>query len=186
MGSIVYYSNFCEPSKKLLQTLAKTRLKDQVHFICIDNRFKDEHNRTLIELNGQHLVLPPAVNKVPSLYMIESNRAIFGDDIYKHFAPAETSINHVETHGHGEPECFSSNMLSMSDAYSYWDQAPEDLETKGGGGMRQTHSFVSINDHFSIETPPDNYEPDKVKGTKTLDEYKAQRDSTVPSMPPRT
>jgi hypothetical protein len=185
MSSIVYYSNFCEPSKKLLQTLAKTRLKEQVHFICIDNRFKDAHNRVLIELNGQHLTLPPNVTKVPSLYMIEANHAIFGDDIYKHFAVAEAAVNYVETRGHCEPECFESNMLSMSDAYSYWDQAPEELETKGGGGMRQTHSFVPINEHFSITTPPDDYEPDKIKGTKSLEEIKAQRELMVPNAPPR-
>jgi len=185
MSCIVYYSNYCEPSKKLLQTLAKSRLKEQVHFICIDQRFKDAQNRTMIELNGQVLTLPACVSKVPALYLIDANRAVFGDDIYKQFAPAETAINHVETRGHGEPECFNSNMTTMSDAYSYWDQPPEELEAKGNGGMRQIHNFAPIDQHFSIQTPKDDYEPDKIKGTKTLEEYKAERDISLPAPPPR-
>jgi hypothetical protein len=183
--SIVYYSNYCEPSKKLLQTLAKTRLKEEVHFICIDQRFKDAQNRTIIELNGQQLMLPACVSKVPALYLIEPNTALFGDDVYRHFAPAEAALNHAETRGHGEPECFSTAMLSMSDAYSFWDQPPEELEAKGNGGMRQTHNFVAIDQSFSIHTPPDDYEPDKIKGTKTLEDYKAEREMAVPNVAPR-
>jgi hypothetical protein len=188
MSCIVYYSNYCEPSKKLLQTLAKSRLKEQVHFICIDQRFKDAQNRTMIELNGQVLTLPACVSKVPALYLIDANRAVYGDDIYKQFAPAETAINHVETRGHGEPECFNSNMTTMSDAYSYWDQPPEELEAKGNGGMRQIHNFAPIDQHFSFQTPKDDYEPDKVgkKGTKTLEEYKAEREMAVPQPIART
>lgn len=180
MSCIVYYSNYCEPSKKLLQTLAKTRLKEQVHFICIDQRFKDAQNRTMIELNGQVLILPACITKVPSLYIIEADRALYGDDIYKQFAPAETAINHVETRGHGEPECFSTTMTNMSDAYSYWDQPPEELEAKGNGGMRQIHHFSPIDQTFSIQTPVDDYEPDKIKGTKSLEEYKAERELALP------
>lgn len=185
MSSIVYYSNFCEPSKKLLQTLAKTKLKEEVHFISIDQRFKDAQNRTMIELNGQVLMLPSCVTKVPALYLIDANRALFGDDIYKQFAPAEAAINYAETRGRGEPESFHSSMMSMSDAYSYWDQPPEELEAKGNGGMRQTHNFVAIDQTFSIQTPADDYEPDKIKGTKTLEEYKAERELALPAIQPR-
>jgi hypothetical protein len=185
MSCIIYYSNYCEPSKKLLQTLAKSRLKEQVHFICIDQRFKDAQNRTMIELNGQVLILPSCVSKVPALYVIESNRALFGDDIYKQLAPVETAINHVETRGYGEPECFNMNMNTMSDAYSYWDQPPEELEAKGNGGMRQIHHFAAVDQNFSIQTPNEDYESDKIKGTKTLEEYKAEREMTLPSVQAR-
>jgi hypothetical protein len=186
MSCIVYYSNYCEPSKKLLQTLAKTRLKEEIHFICIDKRFKDAQNKMMIELNGQVLILPPCVSKVPALYMIDADKALFGDDIYKKFSPAETAINHVETRGYGEPECFNSTMTMMSDAYSYWDQPPEELEAKGNGGMRQVHHFAAIDQTFSIPTPVDDYEPDKIKGTKTLDEFKAERELSMPAAPQRT
>jgi hypothetical protein len=185
MGSIIYYSNYCEPSKRLLQTLAKTRLKEEAHFICIDNRYKDSQQRTLIELNGQHLVLPLKVTRVPCLYLIDRDTAVFGDDIYKYFSPSEAAVNYSETSGNGEPECFHNNMLSMSDAYSFWDTNAEDLETKGNGGMRQSHSFVAVDQFCTIQTPPEDYQPDKVKAN-SLEELKSQREMQIPSSQPRT
>jgi hypothetical protein len=54
--------------------------------------------------------------------------------------------------------------------------------------MRQKHSYVSVNDSFSINTPKEDYEPDKVgkKGSKTLEEYKAERAMMVPDPIART
>ena len=40
MSSILYYSNFCEHSKKLLQTISKSDISKDIHFICIDKRSK--------------------------------------------------------------------------------------------------------------------------------------------------
>ena len=36
MSTILYYSNFCQYSKNLLQTFGKSTLNKDVHFICID------------------------------------------------------------------------------------------------------------------------------------------------------
>ena len=43
------------------------------------------------------------------------------------------------------------------------------------------HNFVPIDHADSIPTPKDDYEPDKVgaNGTKTLDQYKAERELAV-------
>ena len=38
MGKIIYYSNFCENCKKLLNVISKTDLQKTIHFICIDKR----------------------------------------------------------------------------------------------------------------------------------------------------
>jgi len=188
MTVICYYSNFCEPSKKLLQVLSHSKLKNEVHFICIDQRTR-EGNRTILVVQGQRVVLPDAVTRVPALFLVEQNKALFEDEIYRHLSPQEAQINHVATGGLGEPECFSPDQFrSMSDAYSFWDQDAEELGTKGNGGMRQQHNYVSINDSFAINTPADDYEPDKVgkKGSKTLEQYKAERELTVPAPISRT
>jgi len=181
MSVICYYSNFCEPSKKLLQLLAKTKLKNEVHFICIDKRSRDEHGQTLVEVNGQRVVLPKSVTKVPALYMMDTRQALYEDDIYRFLQPKEAAIAHVETGGQGEPDCYSSQAACMSDSFSFWDQNSEELGTKGSGGMRQQHSYATVDQQFSIPTPPDNYEPDKVgaNGTKTLEQYKAEREMAV-------
>lgn len=181
MSAICYYSNFCEPSKKLLQLMAKTKLKNEIHFICIDKRSRDARGQTMVEVNGQRVVLPPAVSKVPALYLIETRKALFEDDIYRYLAPQEAAITHVETRGQGEPDCYSSQSCSMSDSFSFWDQDAEELGTKGSGGMRQQHNYAAIDQISQIPTPADTYEPDKIgaKGSKTLEEYKAERELAV-------
>jgi len=179
--SICYYSNFCDPSKKLLQKIAKTKLKHELHFICIDKRQRDSRGQTIVFLENDQVVLPPQVTKVPALFLIESKRVLFENDIYDYLLPKEVSINQIETNGNGEPECYSlSQMSKMSDSYSFWDQAPEDLTTKGHGGMRQMHNFVPLDESYSISTPTEDYVPDKIgKNGKTLEDYKAERDSML-------
>ena len=71
MSSILYYSNFCEHSKKLLQTLSKAGISKDIHFICIDKRIKDNNNKIYIVLeNGQKLIMPENVNRVPALLLL--------------------------------------------------------------------------------------------------------------------
>ena len=74
MSSILYYSNFCEHSKKLLQTLSKTQVSKDMHFICIDKRVKDENGKIHIVLeNGQKIIMPENVSKVPALMLLNQN-----------------------------------------------------------------------------------------------------------------
>ena len=62
MSSILYYSNFCEPSKKLLQSVSKTQNTNNIHFICIDKRVKDTNGKIFIVLqNGQQILMPENV-----------------------------------------------------------------------------------------------------------------------------
>lgn len=183
--SICYYSNFCEPSKQLLQKIAKTKLKQELHFICIDQR-KQINGKMMVYVGNEQVLLPPQVTKVPAIYIIESKRVLFENDIYNYLLPKEVSINQVETNGNGEPECYSLHQMNqMSDSYSFLDQAPDELTTKGQGGMRQLHNFVPLEQSYSIHTPSEDYVPDKIgKSGKTLEDYKAERDSLV--QPPVT
>ncbi len=177
--AICYYSNFCEPSKSLLQKMAKTKLSQEIHFICIDNRRKDAKGQTVITMNQQQLLLPPSITKVPALFVIGTQQALFEDEIYKYLAPREEKITHQATRGEMEPESYGG--ARMSDAFSFWDQNSNELTTEGTGGTRQMHNFVPIDHADSIPTPKDDYEPDKVgaNGTKTLDQYKAEREMAV-------
>jgi len=59
MSCILYYSKYCEVSKKYLQILSKSAAQKDIHFICIDKRVKDESGKTYIILeNGQKIILP--------------------------------------------------------------------------------------------------------------------------------
>lgn len=182
MPEICYYSNYCEPSKKLLQKIARTKLQHDIHFICIDNRELSRNGQTQIVFNQERLILPGVISRVPALYFTDTNKALFGDDIYSYLLPKEQTINQVATGGQGEPECFSIQTMSqLSDMYSFLDQSPEDLYAKGNGGMRQLRHFSSLEEMTSIHTPEEDYVPDKVgvKG-KSIDEYKAERENGIP------
>ena len=41
MSCILYYSNYCEKCKNILRLVGKSELKDDIHFICIDKRFRN-------------------------------------------------------------------------------------------------------------------------------------------------
>ena len=54
MSNVLYYSQFCEYCKQLIEKLSKTKTKDDIHFICIDNREKHIDGTMYIILeNGQ-------------------------------------------------------------------------------------------------------------------------------------
>ena len=185
MATIVYYSNFCEPSKKLIQLIARTKQRQEMHFLCVDTRFKSSRGETMLQVGAQQVALPASITRVPALYFVEGNKVLFGDDIYGYLAPREEAITKVETAGNMEPECYSSQTSSMSDSYSYWDQESEELKASGQGGLRQMHNYVTIDESQTIQTPKEDWEADKIgkNGSKTLEEYKAEREKAV-VMPP--
>ena len=79
-----------------------------------------------------------------------------------------------------EPIAFSFTEVDtcMSDSYSYWDQTSDELSAKGQGGLRQMHSFVTLNHEDKIYTPEDDYEPDKV-GEVDLGKLQLQRENDI-------
>ena len=54
--------------------------------------------------------------------------------------------------------------------------SPDELSAKGKGGMRQLYNYVAANDDIKlINTPPDNYRPDKLSNNVTIDKLQQQR-----------
>jgi len=152
MSSILYYSKYCEVSKKYLQLLSKSNVQKDVHFICIDKRVKDSNNKTYIILeNGQKIILPENVTRVPALLLLnQSYNVLYGDQILQHLKPRQEVEVRQATQNNMEPMAFSLGCGDIvSDQYSFLDQAPEDLEAKGNGGMRQMHNYVDLNTAFS-------------------------------------
>jgi hypothetical protein len=175
MSSILYYSNFCEPSKKLLQTITKSQNVKDIHFICIDNRVKDSSGKTYIILqNGQKIVMPENVTRVPALMLLNQNyKVLYGDEIYQHLKPMQEVEVRKATQNNMVPTAFDFGSFAgfgsgiVSDTYSFLDQNDTELSTSGNGGMRQMHSYVSLNDSggMSMHLPKDDheYKSDKVK-----------------------
>jgi len=171
MSTILYYSNYCESCKKLLGMISRSPIKDEMHFICIDKRSRHSNGQTYVQLSdGQEVLLPPTVTKVPALLLLNRGyKVLFGDEIANHVTPAVEAMRNEAVVTTGEPMAFGfggsySSFGVASDNYSFLDQSAEDLSAKGSGGMRQQHHYASIQHIDKIETPPDNYEPDTIKG----------------------
>lgn len=168
MKELLYFSNYCENSKKLLSILSKSSISKGIDFICVDQRSRNADGTfSIILTNGFKVDLPPTITKVPALLLPNHGyQVLFGDQIYQHLQPKEKQAMMKATRNQGEPESFAlgaGNYGISSDNFCYLDIPSEDLMAKGSGGMRQMHNYVTVdNEGLSIETPPDDYTPDKV------------------------
>lgn len=191
MSSILYYSNFCEPSKKLLQTVSKTQNTNNIHFVCIDKRVKDSNGKVFIILQtGQKLIMPENVTRVPALLLLNENyKVIYGDDIYKHLRPQLTQEIKQATKNNMEPTTFQDGFGGfsggiVSDNYSFLDQSDTDLSVKGNGGLRQMHNYVTLNDsmNLTMKLPQDDFEykTDKLKeGEMSVEALQRRREEEL-------
>jgi hypothetical protein len=167
MSSILYYSNFCEHSKKLLQVLSKSQVSKDLHFICIDKRSKGSDNKIYIVLeSGQKIVMPENVTNVPALLLLNQNyMVLYGDAIYNHLKPKQEVITRQATSNNMEPMAFSlGGGCVVSDQFSFLDMDSEELNTKGNGGMRQMHNYVPLNYSDAISTPTDEHDYKQGRG----------------------
>lgn len=181
MSTILYYSNFCENCKALLQDISKSNVKDDMHFICIDKRNRRNNGATYVVLqNGQEVLLPPTINKVPALLLLNrGHKVLFGEEIKHHIMPVIEAQQQSAVAVNGEPMAFTLGGFGAafgvtSDNYSFLDQSADDLAAKGEGGMRQQHHYAGVNWQDQIETPPDNYSPDTI-GSVSMDQLQQQR-----------
>ena len=181
---ILYYSNYCKHSQKIVQTLVKGNLADKISFICIDKRSVDpKTNQMFIVLeSGAKVVLPPNIHSVPSLLLVnKSYKVLMGDEIIKHYHPEIKSMNNKAVGSAGEPTGFPLGMSSggtniVSEQFTFYDATPDELSAKGLGGNRQMYNYVSAsNDIQIIPTPPDTYRPDKLSNSVTIDTLQQQR-----------
>ena len=191
MSSIIYYSNHCDKSKAVLTTLSKSRVQDDIHFLCIDKRVKSGTGAWhIITETDEKVLLPPQVNRVPALLLLnKGHQVLYGDQILQHFQPKNVALNDQATGFNGEPNAFALGRESMgsgfgvaSDNYSFLDQSADELSAKGNGGMRQLYNYATIDLVDKIETPPDTYSPDKV-GSVSLEQLQQKRQSDIQNQP---
>jgi hypothetical protein len=188
MSSIIYYSNFCDHSKKLLQGLSKSQVCKDIHFICIDNRIR-ENGKVFIQLqNGQKIVMPENVTKVPALLLINQNyKILYGDEIYNHFKPRQDAITKQVTNNNLEPSAFSLAGCGgfggiVSDQYSFLDMDADSLTAKGDGGVRQMHNYVNLDYSDRISAAGDDASGAKNSGRMTaseIEKYQIERDKGI-------
>jgi len=188
MSSIIYYSNFCEHSKKLLQVVSKSQVSKDMHFICIDKRTKGTDNKIYIVLeNGQKIIMPEHVTKVPALLLLNENyQVLYGDNIYSYLKPKQEVITRQATSNNMEPMAFAlgGGGSVVSDNFSFLDMDSSELEAKGNGGLRQMHNYVSLNYSDTISTPSDDhdYKQSKMPQEMTVEKLQQQREQELSSL----
>jgi len=187
MSSVLYYSNYCDKCKNILRILGKSEQKEEIHFICIDKRFRNNDNGATYVLleNQQKIVLPPQIQKVPALLLLkEGNRVIFGNEITDRIQPREDYNKSKATGFNGEPTAFALGNDNIggfgvaSDTFSYWDQGSDELLAQGNGGTRQMYNYAGVEHSSNIETPPDTWTPDKI-GEEAYNQMESQRNQDL-------
>ena len=178
MSKILYYSNFCENSAKILNKISKINIKSQIHFICIDKRFQQNGKTYLILENNDKIILPNTITAVPALLLLnEDFKIIFGNSILDYLNPIEEVNEKISTNFNGEPNAFAlSNTVSdiNSDNYSFLNQDSNELSAKGDGGLRQLYNYSTLQNDERIITPPEDYVPDKIN-EESYKQYEDQR-----------
>lgn len=193
MTTVLYYSKYCKNCDSLLQLLSKSKVKEEMHFVCIDDRVHNPNGGVSVRLpNGSLLPLPQTITKVPAMLLLnKGNAVIFGSDILQFLKPREEAHRAKAVMNNGEPMAYvlggggasAGGVYGVvSDNYSFLDQSADSMSAKGDGGLRQMHSYASIGDLDNIETPPDTYEPDKVKGD-SVESITQKRNQEVAQLP---
>jgi hypothetical protein len=189
---ILYYSNYCKHSTKVLDFLVKGGLAESLNCICVDKRRRHpQTNQIVVYLeNGKQATMPPNVHSVPSLLLVNDNyKLVMGSEIIKHFEPKVKAKLASANFRNGEPtgvpissiSCSGSSNI-VSEQYTMFDLTPEELGAKGNGGRRNFGNYVPVStDTGFIPTPPDTYRPDKIASGTTIEQLQQQRNAEVSS-----
>ena len=168
MSRVLYYSNQCPHCKNILIKLSRSEIKSDVHFLCIDKRFEIDGKIYLILENGDKILLPKNIVKVPALMLLNKNNVVlFGKEIDDHFNVIlkNTQEIQVSRNTEMEPQSFSmgdAQGFVKSDIFSFIDSTPEELGAKGTGGTRLMYNYAALDANETINTPPEDYKPNKV------------------------
>ena len=183
MSYVIYYSNYCENSKNVIKKLNQY---PGIHWLCIDKRVKENNSTYIILENGEKVLLPPSITRIPAMLSLKDYSIIYGNDILNSFSAAlETQVK-VATKNNMEPVAFSfsGNNGVVSDFFSSWNLPASELSAaEGNGGMDQMHHYVNVNyvDNVSQQFPSkESYEKkSRMNPDMTIEKLMEKRNNEI-------
>jgi hypothetical protein len=213
MSTILYYSNYCKSSSKVLQLLSKYDMSNQIHFVCIDGRVTKNGNNYAVLPNGQEMLIPKNITAVPALLILNQQyKVVYGvNDIINFFQKGIEQQVKQATKNNNIPVSTSADDgysafggfggVIVSDHFSFLDQDDNELSAQGNGGLRQMHNYARPNENIiytpGLRTNSNNNNnnnnstetnENKIRGGDTsslLDKYKQERDRDLQMYAPK-
>ena len=177
---LLFFSQYCNHSKSLLNELNTKNVLNKVELICIDNRFIKDNITYIVLPNQQNMPLPPMIQSVPTLCILPNHEILKGMQILHYFVPISKSLDEERSNINLEPNPFSIQKETTgsfgvsSDSFSFWDSGHEELSASGNGGTKQMYDYVSVSNKNDeqIYTPQEQIE---TKQNMSIDALQQQR-----------
>lgn len=146
MSAILYYSTLCENSMTVVHELVKTKIQDDIHFVCLDKRV-NVNGTIMVNHEGELLEIPHTINRVPALFFIKDSSLLFGNEIHEYVGNLSKNQQIEATNGNYEPYGFSSGTFTS-------------IDNNELGNIN--YASATYDNIQKIETPPEDYVPDKI------------------------
>jgi PKD repeat protein len=106
---IVFYSNYDNYSKKVLNDLSKLKIDDKLIYICVDD---------------ENIQLPKFLAVVPTLYLVKEQSILVDDDIEKWIE----NVNKKPDESSGELDAYFNSNSSFSSQFSNLDDTTDKVQ----------------------------------------------------------
>jgi len=199
---ILYYSNFCKHSQKVVQFIVKNNLTQQLSCICVDQRRRDNNNNQMYVVleNGKQVVLPPNLQSIPAVLCVKRNYTlVLGTDPIIEYLQTKFQLSQANTYENPyikqdaqnyrpqqrEPANYDwsnrSNFSNIfSESFTSFSMTNDDLSARSTSARRPLYNYTPVDQQFKIDTPEDTYRPDKVSSNVTIDTLQQQRNQEIP------
>ena len=148
MSYVLYYSNTCDKSIRMLQELTNMHIQHNptIHYICTDKKQHIDGKTYVILENGDNLILPPCITQTPALMILTENFKVVHDaEIYHVLKPLQIKELQTSTNNNMGPVSYQDSLsTTTSSNFSFFDKS--DNQTSW------SDSYTSIIDPSTINS----------------------------------